>query len=97
MPVFWFMLKVVILLFGTVWLRASLPAPALRPADGARWKFLIEIAFPVGDGVGVIVVAKQQGWSMWIVAPATLVGVVVVGGVLYLSSPKPRELVEEIR
>jgi NADH-quinone oxidoreductase subunit H len=25
MPVFWFMLKVLVLLFGTVWLRASLP------------------------------------------------------------------------
>ena len=38
------------------------------------WKFLIEIAFLWVMISGVVVVAKDQGWSMWIVLPAAIVG-----------------------
>jgi hypothetical protein len=34
---------------------------------------------------------------MWVVKPAAVAGAFLVGGVLYLSVPKKRELVEEIR
>jgi NADH-quinone oxidoreductase subunit H len=97
MPLFWFFLKVIILLFGTVWLRASLPRLRYDQLMGLGWKFLIEIAFLWVMISGVVIVAKEEGWSMWIVLPAAIVGALAVGSVLYLSVPKKTELVEEIR
>jgi hypothetical protein len=64
---------------------------------GLGWKFLIEIAFLWVMISGVVIVAKEEGWSMWIVLPAAIAGAVAVGTVLYLSVPKKAELVEEIR
>ena len=97
MPVFWFMLKVIVLLFGRVWLRASLPRLRYDQLLGFGWKFLIEIAFLWVMVSGVVIVAKEEGWSMWIVVPAAIVGALIVGTTLYLSVPKRTELVEEIR
>jgi NADH-quinone oxidoreductase subunit H len=97
MPVFWFMFKVIVLLFGTVWLRASLPRLRYDQLMGLGWKFLIEIAFLWVMVSGVVIVAKEEGWSMWIVLPAAIAGALFVGSVLYLSVPKRNELVEEIR
>jgi NADH-quinone oxidoreductase subunit H len=97
MPVFWFMFKVILLLFCTVWLRATLPRLRYDQLMALGWKFLIEIAFLWVMVSGVVVVAKDQGWEMWIVLPAAIVGALVVGGALYLSVPKKQELVEEIK
>ena len=71
------------LLFGTVWLRASLPRLRYDQLMGLGWKFLIEIAFLWVMISGVVVVAKEEGWSMWIVLPAAIVGALVIGGTLY--------------
>jgi hypothetical protein len=46
---------------------------------------------------GVVIVAKEEGWSMWIVLPAAIAGALAIGTTLYLSVPKKTELVEEIR
>ncbi|HLM18288.1 MAG TPA: NADH-quinone oxidoreductase subunit H, partial [Acidimicrobiia bacterium] len=97
MPVFWFMFKVIVLLFGTVWLRASLPRLRYDQLMGLGWKFLIEIAFIWVMISGVVIVAKEEGWSMWIVLPAAIAGALIIGTALYLSVPKKTELVEEIR
>jgi NADH-quinone oxidoreductase subunit H len=97
MPVFWFMLKVILLLFGTVWLRASLPRLRYDQLMGLGWKYLIEIAFLWVMISAVVVIGKEEGWSMWIVVPATIAGAAVVGGVLYASVPKRNEVLEEIR
>jgi len=97
MPVFWFMLKVILLLFGTVWLRATLPRLRYDQLMSLGWKYLIEIAVLWVMISGVVVVAKQQGWSMWIVLPSTVIGALAVSGVLYASVPKRHELVEQIR
>jgi hypothetical protein len=45
----------------------------------------------------VVVVGKEEGWQMWVVLPAAIGGALLVGGLLYSSVPKKRELVEEIR
>jgi NADH-quinone oxidoreductase subunit H len=97
MPVFWFMAKVILLLFGTVWLRASLPRLRYDQLMGLGWKYLIEIAFLWVMVSAVVVIGKEEDWSMWIVVPAAIAGAVVVGGVLYASVPKRNEVLEEIR
>ncbi len=97
MPVFWFMLKVIVLLFATVWLRATLPRLRYDQLMSLGWKVLIEVAFLWVIVSGVVVVAKDQGWSMWIVVPSAVVGAVLLYGVLYASMPRRTELVEEIR
>jgi NADH-quinone oxidoreductase subunit H len=97
MPVFWFLLKVILLLFGTVWLRASLPRLRYDQLMALGWKVLIEVAFIWVMISGVVIIAKEEGWSMWIVLPSAIAAALVVGGVLYASVPKGNELIEEIR
>jgi NADH-quinone oxidoreductase subunit H len=97
MPMFWFFLKVIILLFATVWVRASLPRLRYDQLMSFGWKFLIEMAFLWVMVSAVVVVGKEEGWQMWVVLPAAVVGALIVGAALYLSVPKKRELVEEIR
>jgi NADH-quinone oxidoreductase subunit H len=91
MPIFWFMLKVILLLFCTVWVRATLPRLRYDQLMALGWKFLIEISFLWVMVSGVVVVAKDQGWEMWIVLPAAIAGALLVGGALYLSVPKKSE------
>jgi NADH-quinone oxidoreductase subunit H len=97
MPMFWFFAKVLVLLFATAWIRASLPRLRYDQLMSFGWKFLIEIAFLWVMVSAVVVVGKEEGWRMWVVLPAAIGGALLVGGVLYSSVPKKRELVEEIR
>jgi NADH-quinone oxidoreductase subunit H len=97
MPMFWFFFKVLLLLFATVWVRASLPRLRYDQLMSFGWKFLIEIAFLWVMVSAVVVVGKEEGWAMYIVLPAAVAGALIVGLILYLSVPKKRELVEEIR
>ena len=94
---FWFFFKVLLLLFATVWVRASLPRLRYDQLMSFGWKFLIEIAFLWVMVSAVVVVGKEEGWAMYVVLPAAVVGALIVGAILYLSVPKKRELVEEIR
>jgi NADH-quinone oxidoreductase subunit H len=97
MPVFWFLVKLVALLYATVWVRASLPRLRYDQLMNFGWKFLIELSF-VWIGVsGVVVVLTDQGVSKWISVPSAVAGAVLVLGVLWLCVPKRDELVEEIR
>ncbi|MEX1009135.1 MAG: NADH-quinone oxidoreductase subunit NuoH [Acidimicrobiia bacterium] len=97
LPVFWFMSKVIVLLFLTVWLRATMPRLRYDQLMALGWKFLIEFAFIWVMITGVVVVAKEQDWSMWIVLPAVIAGGIAIGAVLYASVPKTTELLEEIK
>jgi NADH-quinone oxidoreductase subunit H len=97
MPVFWFMLKVIVLLFLTVWLRATLPRLRYDQLMGLGWKFLIEVAFLWVMVSGVVVVGRDEGWSNWIVVPAAVIGAAIVGATLYAAVPKKSELLDEIK
>ncbi len=97
MPVFWFMLKLLVLLYCTVWLRATLPRLRYDQLMDLGWKYMIEIAFLWIMVSGLVVIAREEDWNLWIVVPAAAVGAAAVYGVLYASMPKRHELVEEIK
>ena len=92
MPVFWFMLKVLVLLFATVWLRATLPRLRYDQLMGLGWKYLIEIAFLWVMVSAVVVVGKEEGWPWASSIPAAVAGALVLGGILYaLHAPQGRD------
>ena len=97
MPVLWFMVKVLALLFGTVWLRASLPRMRYDQLMALGWKYLIEIAILWVLVSATIVVARQEGWNMWIALPISVALALLAYGMLWLAIPKPGEVVEEFR
>jgi NADH-quinone oxidoreductase subunit H len=96
MPIFWFMAKLLILLYATVWVRASLPRLRYDQLMDLGWKVLIEAAFLWAMVSGLIVVGRSQDWNLWIVTPAAAIGALLVYGVLMLCVPKRGE-VEEIK
>jgi len=100
MPVFWFMLKLLVLLYATVWVRASLPRLRYDQLMDLGWKVLIEAAFLWAMVTGVIVVTRDEGASTWTtiaVVAGTTVGALLVYFVLMACVPKSDEYVEEIK
>jgi len=96
MPIFWFFLKLMVLLFGTVWLRASLPRLRYDQLMDLGWKWLIELAFLAVMVTGVVIVARDQGWNRWVAVPAAFGGAVLVLGLLRLCMPRRDETVSEV-
>ena len=92
MPVFWFMLKVLVLLFATVWLRATLPRLRYDQLMGLGWKYLIEIAFLWVMVSAVVVVAKEEGWTdVDRRCPRRSSAPLVLGGILCARDAPPGE------
>ena len=96
MPVFWFMFKLLVLLYATVWVRASLPRLRYDQLMDLGWKVLIEAAFLWAMVTGLIVVGRNEHWNLWIVTPAAAIGALLVYGLLMLCVPKRGEI-EEIK
>jgi len=96
MPMFWFFFKLLVLLFGTVWLRASLPRLRYDQLMDLGWKWLIELAFLWVMVSGVIIIAKEEGWNRFVVVPAAGVGALLVLGFLRLCMPKRGEIMDEV-
>lgn len=95
MPMFWFFAKLLALLFGTVWVRASLPRLRYDQLMDLGWKYLIEMAFLFAMVSGVFVIARQEEWPIWVYFAATA-GAVAVYGVLFACMPRHDELIDEI-
>lgn len=95
MPVFWFFLKLVVLLFCTVWLRASVPRMRYDQLMDLGWKWLIELAFLAVMVTAVVLVARQEAWNRWVAGGGAVMGALLVLGVLRLCMPKRDELVDE--
>lgn len=97
MPMFWFLVKVLALLFGTVWLRASLPRLRYDQLMAVGWKYLIEIAILWVVAASAIAVARDQDWNLALVVPLVLGAGLLAYGMLWFSMPKREEQVEEFR
>lgn len=62
MPVFWFAFKLLILLYGTVWLRATLPRLRYDQLMQVSWKYLIEASFL---WIAIMLVLKASRSNEW--------------------------------
>jgi len=99
MPVFWFMAKLLVLLYATVWVRASVPRLRYDQLMNLGWKFLIEWAFLWAMITGVIVIARNEGagtLDIILTGAGAAIGAVAVYFVLMACVPKRGE-VEEIK
>jgi len=95
-PVLWFLVKLLALLFCTVWIRASLPRMRYDQLMALGWKWLIEIAILWVVVSASMVVARDEDWPLWAYAIA-VGGALLAWVMLYLAIPKPGERVEEFR
>jgi hypothetical protein len=46
---------------------------------------------------GVVVVAREQDWDLWLIVPAAILGAFAVYGALMAAMPRRDELLEEIK
>jgi NADH-quinone oxidoreductase subunit H len=97
MPVLYFTVKVLILLYATVWVRATLPRLRYDQLMSLGWKYLIELGFVWAMVSAVVVVGANQGWNRWITVPSAIAGAAIVLFVLWACIPRPGESIEEIR
>jgi NADH-quinone oxidoreductase subunit H len=97
MPIFWFTIKVLALLFATVWVRASLPRMRYDRLMSLGWKWLIEIAILWVLVTVTLQVASDSHWNRPLTAIIAVAAAVLAYGVLYAAMPKPEEQIEEIR
>ena len=95
MPIIWFTVKVLALLFGTVWLRASLPRMRYDRLMSLGWKYLIEIAILWVLVSIALLVGREEGWHWYVVAPVSASIAIFAFYTLYLAMPKQGEYVEE--
>jgi NADH-quinone oxidoreductase subunit H len=97
MPVLYFTIKVLILLYATVWVRATLPRLRYDQLMSLGWKYLIELAFVWAMVSAIVVVGADQGWNRWVTVPSAIAGAVIVLFVLWACIPRAGESIEEIR
>jgi NADH-quinone oxidoreductase subunit H len=96
-PMLWFLVKVLALLFATVWVRASLPRMRYDRLMSLGWKWLIEIAILWVLVTATVQVAMVEDWNRLLAASIAVVAAVAGYGVLYASMPKSGEQIEEFR
>jgi NADH-quinone oxidoreductase subunit H len=96
-PVFWFLVKVLALLFTTVWVRASLPRMRYDRLMALGWKWLIEIAILWVLVTAALQVGKDQGWNLVVTAVVTAGIAVSAWLMLFASIPRSGEQLEEFR
>ncbi|MGB2757572.1 MAG: NADH-quinone oxidoreductase subunit NuoH, partial [Acidimicrobiia bacterium] len=93
-PTAWFMIKLFVLLYGTVWIRASLPRLRYDQLMSLGWKYLIEIAVLWIVVATAIVIADQEQWNMPLTVVISSVSAAAVYGFLWASIPARGELSE---
>src|SRR6185369_12962981 len=76
LPIVWFLVKVLALLFATIWVRASLPRMRYDRLMSLGWKWLIEIAILWVLVTATVQLAPQENWNRLLAAS------IAVGGAL---------------
>ena len=97
MPVVYFMAKLLVVLYATVWVRASLPRLRYDQLMDLGWKVLIEAAFLWLMLTAVIVVARDEGagtLDMIVTVVAATVGAILVYALLMACVPSRKEMEE---
>jgi len=97
MPIFWFTAKLLVLLFCTIWLRASLPRMRYDKLMALGWKWLIEIAILFVLLSAAVRIGNDEGWNSAVTIAVSLGIALGAFAVLYLAVPKRGERIEEIR
>ena len=97
MPMLWFLVKVLALLFATVWVRASLPRMRYDRLMSLGWKWLIEIAILWVMITATVQIASVAHWDRLVAALVAVIVGLAAYGVLYASMPKSGEQIEEFR
>jgi len=97
MPTFWFLLKVLALLFATVWVRASLPRMRYDRLMSLGWKWLIELAILWVLVTTTVQVATVENWNRLAAAGIAVLAAVAAYAVLFAAMPKAEEQIEEFR
>jgi NADH-quinone oxidoreductase subunit H len=97
MPMLWFLVKVLALLFATVWVRASLPRMRYDRLMSLGWKWLIEIAVLWVMITATVQIATVEHWDRLVAALVAVIVALAAYGVLYASMPKADEKIEEFR
>jgi len=97
LPIVWFLVKVLALLFATIWVRASLPRMRYDRLMSLGWKWLIEIAILWVLVTATVQVAIVEDWNRLVAASIAVVAAVGAYAVLYASMPKSGEQIEEFR
>jgi NADH-quinone oxidoreductase subunit H len=97
MPMLWFLVKVLALLFATVWVRASMPRMRYDRLMSLGWKWLIEIAILWVLVTTTVQVATVEQWNRLTAALVAAIIALAAYGVLYAAMPKSDEEIEEFR
>ncbi|HET6532950.1 MAG TPA: NADH-quinone oxidoreductase subunit NuoH [Actinoplanes sp.] len=92
-PLLWFMLKMLILLFGFIWLRATLPRLRYDQFMNFGWKVLIPVGLVWIVFLGGVRVANSElsARDRWLVIGGVVVVVLLVA-MLWPATRKPRQL-----
>ncbi|HEX2903352.1 MAG TPA: NADH-quinone oxidoreductase subunit NuoH [Jatrophihabitans sp.] len=78
-PMLWFTIKVIILIFGFVWLRGTLPRLRYDQFMHFGWKVLIPINLVWILGYTTLRVLTQRGWSRLAAGAVVLIPLVIIG------------------
>jgi len=97
LPIVWFLVKVLALLFATIWVRASLPRMRYDRLMSLGWKWLIEIAILWVLVTATVQVAMVEDWNRLLAASIAVIAAAAAYAVLYASMPKSGEQIEEFR